>query len=124
MAKAADETLAYVVSAAAGLAVCLAITLLSGRNEAWDSGYYFSAGIPLMCVVIVALSWKFPRRAWRWPLAMALGQSVAMVIGGGSASLWPLAIIAMTVVSVPQFIAALITSRIAKKRAPPGGPEA
>lgn len=47
---------------------------------------------------------------------MAIGQSVAMALGGGSASLWPLAMIAMTVVSLPQFMVAMIASRIAKKR--------
>jgi len=40
-----------------------------------------------------------------------------------SHNLWPLAIIAMTVVSVPQFIVAMIASSIAKKMAPPDEPE-
>ncbi len=108
----------YAASAAAGFAVCLAITLITGRREAWDAPAYFSVGIPLLCVVIFAISYRFPRRPWRWTLSMAAGQAAALALGGGSLSLWPLAIIAMTVVSVPQFVAGLIAARIAAKRAP------
>ena len=108
----------YAAAAAAGFAVCLAITLVTGRREAWDSAVYFSVGIPLLCVVIFAISYRFPRRPWRWTLSMAAGQAAALALGGGSLSLWPLAIIAMTAVSVPQFVAGLIAARIAAKRAP------
>ncbi len=119
MGKPASSVLPHGFAFMAGLAICLAVTFVSGRKEAWDSPLYFMAGIPAMCVVIFAISYFFPVRAWRWAFSMALGQSVAMVIGGGSASLWPLAIIAMTVVSVPQFVVAMITGRIAQKRLPP-----
>ena len=78
----------------------------------------------MMCLVIFALGYWFPQRAWRWALCMAFGQSVAMVLGGGSASLWPLAIIAMTVVSLPQFIVVMIASHITKKMALPDEPVA
>ncbi len=119
MGKPDNSVLPYAVSFIAGLAICLSITLASGRKEAWDAPIYFTIGIPLMCAVIFAISYRFPQRAWRWALSMAIGQSVAMVMGGGSASLWPLAIVAMTVVSVPQFIVAMIAAGIAKKTAPP-----
>jgi hypothetical protein len=79
MNKPANNLLPYVASFIAGLAICLLITMISGRKEAWDAPEYFTLGIPVMC----------------------------------------LAIIAMTVVSLPQFIVALIASRIARKRAPP-----
>ncbi len=119
MSRPGNSALPYAVSFVAGLAVCLSITLVSGRKEAWDAPVYFSIGVPVMCVVIFAISYRFPRRTWRWALGMAVGQSVAIMMGGGSASLWPLAIIAMTVVSLPQFVVAMIAGRIAKKRTPP-----
>lgn len=124
MDKPANNLLPYTVSFIAGLAICLGVTFVSGRKEAWDSPLYFTLGVPLMCAVVAVLAYRFPQRAWRWALSMAIGQSVAMVLGGGSASLWPLAIIAMTVVSLPQFIAAKVASGIAKKRTPPDEPEA
>ncbi len=124
MSKPAHNALPYAVSFIAGLAICLLITVTSGRKEAWDASEYFTIGIPVMCLVIFVISYKFPQRAWRWALSMAVGQSAAMVLGGGSASLWPLAIIAMTVVSLPQFIVAKVASGIAQKRTPPDEPEA
>ena len=124
MSRPDNNVLPYVISFIAGLAICLFITVTSGRKEAWDAPIYFTIGIPVMCLAIFAISYKFPQRAWRWALSMARGQSVAMVLGGGSASLWPLAIIAMTVVSLPQFIAATVASGIAQKRTPPGEPGA
>lgn len=109
----------FAASAAAGFVICLAITLVTGRREAWDSAAYFSVGIPLMCVVIFAVSCRFPLRTWRWTLCMAAGQSLAIALGGGSLSLWPLAIVAMTVLSIPQFVTGLIAGRLAAKRGSP-----
>lgn len=116
-ATAPGEPIAYAVSALAGLAVCLAISLATGRKEAWDSGVYFSVGIPIMVLTIFAISYVFPRYAWRWTLSMALGQSVAMLLGGNSLSLWPLAIIAMMIFSLPQFAAGFAASWLARRNA-------
>lgn len=100
----------YVASALSGLGVCLAITLVTGKKEAWDSGVYFSVGIPIMCAAIFAISYFFPIRAWRWTLSMAVGQSLAIASGAGSLNLWPLSIVAMTIVSTPQFVTGFVAS--------------
>jgi hypothetical protein len=47
---------------------------------------------------------------------MALGQSIVLLMGGGSLSLWPLSIVAMVVLSVPQLAAAIVGSRMARRR--------
>jgi len=104
------------LAAGGGFAVCFAIAQATGRREAWDAAEYFSIGIPLMCAIVFALGWRWPRHAWRLTLAMAVGQAAALAVGGNSLSLWPLAIIAMTVVSVPQFIAGLIAARLSPRR--------
>ncbi len=109
--------LPYALAAGGGFAVCFAIAQATGRREAWDAGEYFSIGIPLMCVIVFVLGWHWPRRAWRWALAMAVGQAAALAVGGNSLSLWPLAIIAMTVVSLPQFVTGLIAARLSLRRA-------
>ena len=111
--------LSHAISAITGFAVCLAITLVTGRKEAWDASAYFAVGMPLMCVVIFAISYRLPRRAWRWTLSMVAGQAAAIALGGGSLSLWPLAIVAMTVVSIPQFVTGIIASRLARQPAAP-----
>lgn len=102
----------HAVAIAAGFGICLAIALISGRREPWDSGLYFIVGIPLMCLVVAWLAHQYPARAWRWTMSMALGQSLALALGGGSLALWPLALVAMIVVSVPQFVTGLIASRV------------
>ncbi len=82
MNKPNNHVLPYAVSFIVGLAICLYITETSGRREAWDAPEYFTIGIPEMCLVIFALAYCFPQRTWRWALSMAIGQSVAMVLGG------------------------------------------
>lgn len=106
----------YIVSFLAGLAICIAVAKLGGRREPWDSSLYFVAGIPVMCVVSFGLAYAYPVKAWRWVAAMAVGQSVALVMGGGSLGLWPLAIVAMAVLSLPQLAAAIVASNLARRR--------
>lgn len=103
------------ISAAAGLIVCLAIMKATGKREAWDSAHYFTKGIPAMCAVSFAVAYFFPTRPWRWTLSMAAGQSAAMAYSGGSLSLWPLSLIAMTILSVPQLLSGMLGSRLAQR---------
>lgn len=112
-----QDWFAYGAAAVTGFIVCMVITLSSGRKEAWDTAIYFAAGIPVMCVVALALGYFFPEGAWRWAISMAIGQSIAIVVGGGSLSLWPLAIVAMTIVSLPQLAVALAASNLATRLA-------
>lgn len=113
------DSIAYALSILTGLAACLAVTLVTGRREAWDSSLYFAAALPAMTIAAFALGYLFPQRAWRWGVAMAFGQSIAMVIGGGSLGLWPLALVAMAIVSIPQIVAAVVAARLAPKRTAP-----
>lgn len=106
----------HAVAFLAGLAICLVVAKLGGRREPWDTSLYFVAGIPLMCAVALWLGYRHPLRAWRWALGIALGQSVALALGGGSLSLWPMALVAMTILSIPQLVAALVGSKLAKRR--------
>jgi hypothetical protein len=105
----------YTLSLVAGLATCLAIMAVSGRKEAWDSNLYFVAGIPAMCVAAFALARAWPVRAWRWVVVMAVGQTIPLLLAGGSLALWPLSIIAMTVLSLPQFAVAILASHLARR---------
>lgn len=114
-AGAKSDYLPYAAAALSGFLVCLAITIATGKREAWDSGYYFTVGIPVMCALIYAISYVFPRRTWRWTLAMAAGQALALAMGGGSLNMWPLAIVAMAILSVPQFICGFIASKRATR---------
>lgn len=111
-----NDLLPYSAAALAGLIACMAISLATGRREAWDAGAYYSVGIPLMVAIIFIIAWVFPERAWRWTLAMAVGQSLSAFLQGSSFNLFPLAIVFMTVVSAPQFIAGYIAARWSRSR--------
>jgi len=110
------DGVAFALSTVTGLAVCLAITFAAGKKEAWDSTLYFTVGIPVMCVLAFAIGYAFPEKAWRWALGIALGQSIALLLFGGSLALWPLTIVAMTILSLPQFAAALLGSALARRK--------
>jgi hypothetical protein len=105
----------FAASALSGFIVCFAITVVTGTKEAWDNEAYFSIGIPVMCLLIFAISYKFPLNVWRWAVAMAVGQSIAILLAGNSLNLWPLSIIAMSILSIPQLAAAFIGAKFAPK---------
>ena len=107
----------YAASSLCGLAVYLAIIMATGRNEAWDDGSYYSIGIPFMCIAAFVIGYLFPVKPWRWALAMAGGQAIGALLNGSSLSLLPFAVIFMTVISIPQFIAAFFGSKLAAKKA-------
>lgn len=68
-----------------------------------------------MGLFIFTISYLFPIKPWRWTLAMAAGQFASALINGSSLSLWPLALIFMTVVSTPQFIAGWLGAKLAQR---------
>lgn len=116
MTRRAPEYVPFGVSALGGLLVCLAVSMVTGRREAWDSGAYFSVGIPIMCAVIFVIAYRFPDRPWRWAMSMAAGQALALAMAGNSLSLWPLSLVAMTILSVPQFIVGSWAGKLAIRK--------
>ena len=105
----------YLVAAGCGAAIWILIALASGRNEAWDSGLYFSVGIPAVCLVSMAFAFFEPNRSWRWGVLPMVGQFVWMLISLGPGNLLPLGVIVFGVLSVPPIIAARIGAFIATK---------
>lgn len=111
-----SEFFPYAASFLAGFVVCIALTIASDGGEAVDSSAYFPIAVPLMALVIFAISYAFPRRPARWTLTMAAGQMIAMLMTGSGLSLWPIAMVAMLVYSMPQFIAGHLGSRMGRRR--------
>ena len=115
------ENPVHVVAGAAGFMVATGVALASGQSlasevtVAWASPLYFVFGWPLMCLVIYVMARAYPVRAWRWTLSMMLGQVFSSIFFGAGAML-PVAMVYVTLLSVPQFYVGSLGSRAGLKR--------
>ena len=107
----------YLVLAVCGAIVWGLITAATGRNEAWDTRLYFSAGVPALCVLSFGFGCFRPQRAWRWGVAPFAGQFFWMLIAQGAGNLLPLGFIMFGVLSIPAIVTAQIGARIGLRRA-------
>jgi hypothetical protein len=41
----------YLIAVASGVLTWITVSAVSGQTEAWDSGLYFSVGMPVVCIV-------------------------------------------------------------------------
>ncbi|HZM00509.1 MAG TPA: hypothetical protein VFD43_09685 [Planctomycetota bacterium] len=112
---------ALALALAAGVAVELGVTALSGRAESWDAPIYWKAGYPGLIAASAALGWLAPQRPWRWALAAMLGQFGTMMLRKGEASLWPLGLVLSLVLALPGMAAAQLLAGWRLRRAG-GGP--
>jgi hypothetical protein len=112
----------YLVAAICGAAIWIFVAAASGRREAWDSGLYFSAGIPAVCLISMALGFYEPRRSWRWGVTPFVGQFVWMLLTVGPGNLLLLGVLAFGVLALPSMLAARIGAFIGSKRAPGNEP--
>ena len=102
-----------------GVALEVGIHALSGRREAWDSGLYWTVGLPLAALVAFALGRCARGRDWRWTFAIVPSQVFTMMLRSGElGGLWPLAVGLSALLSTPFVLAAWIGSR----SRPAGGP--
>jgi hypothetical protein len=107
----------YLLAAVGGAAVWIFVAIASGRKEAWDSGVYFSVGIPAVCLISMAFGFFEPSRPWRWGVAPVVGQFVWMLLTQGPGNLLPLGMVVFGVLTIPPIIAARIGTSIAARRA-------
>jgi hypothetical protein len=105
-----------------GMAVWIAVSALSGRREAWDSAWYFSAGMPILCAGSMILAFCEPARSWRWGVVPFAGQLVLVLISQGPGNLLPLGIVVFGIFSLPAILAARAGAFLANKWAAAPGP--
>ena len=82
------DKLPLILSLMAGACGWLALAIPSGR-EAWDTSSYFTTFVPALVLFAGALGFLFPRRAWRWGLALFAGQAAAAVVLNPTGGLLP-----------------------------------
>lgn len=95
----------HALAGLAGALIYILIVSVGGSPVAWSTTAYYWLGWPLMCVVIWMIANRNPQRSWRWPVSMMLGQVFASILYGNGAMI-PIAVIFVTVLSIPQFLVA------------------
>ena len=107
---------AYALAAITGAVGWVVISNLGGRREAWDSPLYFAWLLPVVCVVVVVISFFAPERPWRWAFTPFAAQAVVVFLQNPGANLLPLGLIMFAilggVVTVPASIAAATRRRL------------
>lgn len=76
-------------------------TVVSGRNEAWDSPLYWAVAYPLALASSFSLGYFAPERPWRWALTLMLVQPVVMVLMTGGGSMLPLGLALFAILALP-----------------------
>jgi hypothetical protein len=109
-----------VVAVAGGALIWALIAAASGRNEAWDSGAYFSIGIPAVCLLSFVLGFAAPERSWQWGVWPMVGQLGWAVLSEGGGNLLPLGVVLFGVLSIPGIVAARLGAALARRRQAPG----
>jgi hypothetical protein len=96
----------YALAIVIGALTWAVISAASGRREAWDSSWYFSVGMPVICVASAVLGFLEPRRSWRWGVAPLAGQFFWMLGTQGPGNLLPLGVIVFGLLSTPSVLTA------------------
>lgn len=99
----------HLMAGVVGLAGYMLVASLANVSVAWATPWYYLLGWPVFCLGTVWLTRQCPERSWRWPLSMMLGQVFASILYGNT--LFPVAMIFVTVLSIPQFVVASYLSR-------------
>jgi hypothetical protein len=98
---------------AIGVALEVGIGAMSGRREAWDSGQYWSVGLPFASVAALLLGYFASGRNWRWAILIVPAQLTAMMVkSGGIGTLWPLMLVLGAVLSLPFVAVASLGARL------------
>lgn len=114
-ALAASERYLFALTLGLAAAVWLVPWVLLGRKEAWDHSSYFLVSVPLMTAAAGYAGYRARRRAWRWPLALILGQFATLLLLQGFGNLLPLGIIMFVILGVPMMVAASIGAWLGRR---------
>ena len=90
----------------------LGIHILSGRREAWDSAQYWTLGRQRQPSYPAPSGSSRAARLGPWTPAVIPSQVMTMMLRNGElGGLWPLALIATTILSTPFLLCAFVGSR-------------
>ena len=93
------------------------ISVATGRREAWDSSWYFSVGMPMICIASAVFGFLEPHKSWRWGVTPLAGQFLWMLVTQGPGNLLPLGVIVFGVLSAPSILTAKLGAFVRNQRA-------
>lgn len=109
---------AVLTTTGVGALTWLAVSAFGGRREAWDSPLYFMMAMPLVAMIVAAVSYHVPSRPWRWAMLPFAGQALVAFLQNPTANLMPLGLIVFFVLGlvclVPAKVAALVGQRMSR----------
>ena len=76
------EAIIFAITSVVGLGAWVAITIVSGKEEAWDSLLFFTIGLPVMLCASGVAGYIEPQRFWLWGIAVVSLQPIALLSGG------------------------------------------
>ena len=105
------------LSVLTGVLLETGINIMTGRREAWDSGLYWIAGLPLAAVAAALIGYLSRGRDWIWTLLIVPGQVLTMIVrSDGISGLLPLMVVLSAILSLPFAFVAFIGSRFRSAR--------
>jgi hypothetical protein len=106
---------------AGGLAAWIALQLLSGRREAWDSPLYATLLWPLTVLGAAWLGARHGRSATLWLAAWVVGQSLGLLLANGldDLFLWPVGLALLSLAHLPAWLLARHMARRRERRTSP-----
>ena len=111
-----DNRVTIPLAVVAGVGLELGIHALTGRREAWDSGAYWTIGLPAVLVVSFAIGLLARGRAWLSTWLIVPAQVLTMMARSGElGGLWPLAVALSACLSVPFVGAAFAGTRFRRR---------
>lgn len=101
-----------VVALLTGAALEVSVHAVTGRREAWDTGLYWSVGLPLACLMSVGIGLLSRGPDWLWTALIVPSQvAVMMIRNSAGGNLWPLTLVFSALLSAPFVFAAFVGSK-------------
>jgi peptidoglycan/LPS O-acetylase OafA/YrhL len=90
-----------------GALLVLALAPFGGERELVDTGIFYVIGVPTGMAAAGVCAWYWPQRAWRYGIAVALGQFLAtFALNGEIGNLFPLTLMFFAVLALPMVVTA------------------
>lgn len=116
-----SEKAIYFTLAVFGFALAFAISFISEKGEPWDSGLFWTVGLPAMMLAAGVAGYHRPDRTWSFGFAV-VGGFVAWIVGvnnpfiRGFGSLWPVGLLFGAVLGLVCGVGALLGSKLRQRR--------